>query len=81
MSWRDFFRGVGSVVDLFGVSAPQVDRPKDDDAAFRRDAEAIRGDWEAVARGFSAFGEALRASGFSVKTDSARASEIARRHG
>lgn len=78
MSWRDFLRGVGSVLDIFGVSAPPVDLPKDDDEAFRRDAEAIRGDWEAAARGFSAFGEALRASGGNAKADSANAGEIAR---
>ncbi len=48
MSWRDFLRGVGSVIDLFGVSAPHVDIPKDDDEAFRRDAEALRGDWSRV---------------------------------
>lgn len=54
MSWRSFFLGMGSVLDIFGVgfgdedsiqrSRPEL--PKTDEEAFQRDADALRGDWE-----------------------------------
>lgn len=50
---RAFLRGFGSVLDLFGTSsgvgyyADEIRDQKPGDG-FRRDAEALRSDWEAI---------------------------------
>lgn len=52
---RDFLRGFGSAIDLFGASfqlsikADEIRDQKPGDG-FRKDAEALRSDWDAVGR-------------------------------
>ena len=46
---RAFWRGVASILDLFGVPQ-EPDLPKTDAEAFQRDADALRGDWDSHPR-------------------------------
>lgn len=49
MSWKAFFKGVASCVDVFGVWSPSLDDlPKTDEEAFQRDRDALARDYAAV---------------------------------
>jgi hypothetical protein len=48
MSIKAFLRGMGRVVDLFGLSGPATDLPETDEEAFRRDWEALGKDYAAI---------------------------------
>jgi len=48
VNWRDFLRGFGSVIDIFGISAPKTPRYDDPNDGPRRDCAALASDWRKV---------------------------------
>ncbi len=52
MSWRDFFKGMGSVLDISGTSF-EAEIPSRYRRRPKTDAEALRSDWAAVESDFA----------------------------
>lgn len=48
MSWIAFFKGMGSILDIFGTSHDPITKKYSHPGTFEDDAEALRQDWEMI---------------------------------